>query len=304
MSDSYKGQNRRDFIKNSAILGAVIAMNPLKLVPFNELKIGEWPAIKERITPIAVIQDTVSLLSRESRLGHVITEALHEESNLVFCGSTFERGKKYFSEVLKLIQSAEYGDETRYQKAAVLTGWLIYRELPAIITPLYKQETSEKGSMYRDTAILKYKTEIQSGANQEEMEDILKLMWHRVASRMHTLTPDKEEWETWVADFADWYHQDRKSMEDFAELLKRENSREWNRYVQKTNFFSENNKLVQMANDFSIKNVKLDKELLSVNGESLYAKMIKRGIRAVKLLDEYFKDNLSEKQIMSRLNIG
>jgi hypothetical protein len=304
MKKSYKGQSRREFIKNSALIGAVIATNPFKFAEYNEIKIGSWPAIKERITPIAIIQDAGSLLSRDVTLGHVITEALHEELNLAFCGTSFEKGKQFFPEVLKSVKSAEWGDEVRYKKASIVIGWLIYREMPAVFTPLYKQESSEKGRLYRDAAVLKYKIEFLSTINAAEFEDMLKLMWHRAAVRMHTLTPDRQEWETWLENFADWYYQDRQTIEQYAKLVKKENSSEWNEFVDKPGFFSEDDHLIELANDFSYRTVSLDPGLLNGNGKSMYSKALSKGISSVKLLDQYFKEDISEKEIMNRLDIG
>jgi hypothetical protein len=170
-SNSFKGKNRRDFLKNSALIGAVVTLNPFKFSLFNDSKTDTWPAIRERITPIAIVQDAANLLIRVAGLSHVVTEA-------------------------------------------------------------------------------------------------------------------------------------RKSMEDYAEILQNENSSAWNKYVVRNNFFTSEDQLLQLVNDFSQREIDLDSGLLEREVKSLYTKAVSIGIQAVKLLDAYFKDNISDQQFMKRLNIG
>lgn len=302
MNSKNQNQGRREFLKKSAFLGSLIALNPFKLVskPF---KVEGYPAVRERIVPVAILDDTAGLIVRDYNFSHVIIESFQEEMNLMYCGKTFERGKEYLPELLNTIKKADWGDESRYQKAAVICGWLIYREIPPVIAPLYKNESSQKGSLLRDTAILKYKAEVEPSDDTAEMADILKLIWHRVACRIHTLTPDVKEWNSWILDYIDWYLKDRKDMQEFAELLQKEHSAEWNEYIKRTNFFAPHDKLIKVANDFSKREISLDSDLLAVKGQSLYAQAIAKGIRAIKEFDNYLNGDISDKKMMKRLDI-
>jgi len=300
MNTIIKSQNRREFIKSSALIGAFLSLDPFSLAYGNTVKLGDLPILKERLLPVSITWDAANLMMKDKNISWKMMDSISEQFNKMVSGKVLEKGKKFIPDILDIIHKGGAWSEEIHPKVALVAGWLIYREVVPIVTPLYKHDTSTSDVYNREIAILKYKIarEIGGKVSKEEMEDILKLMFHRATFRTHTITPDREDWENWVVRYIDWYEQDRKGMGALAEAWVNGND------ATDKSFFNPDDELIKIANDYSIWKVDLNESFLEGKGDSLYAKALSNATKAIKHLDEYFKGNMDKNAFMKKVNIA
>ena len=286
---------RREFIKQSAFLSALLAVNPYefqaKAATINNT------LIKERIVPVSIVWDTANLITKDKNASLSLTESISEKFNLMAGGKVLEKVKKHIPELIDLVGASNWWEEATYPKVALLAGWLTHREVTAVMSPLYRQDDNEAEVFKRDATILKYK--IGKSSNQEvsdeALADILKLMFHRAFFRTHTLTPDKQNWENWVVDYLDYYHWDRENMDQLAKA--------WQSKPLPDQFFDSKDEIIAIANDYSIRELELTPEFFQNKGNSLYAKALINATRALKDLDLFLHAEISKTNLMNRLKL-
>jgi len=286
---------RREFIKQSAFLSALLAVNPYEFQA-KTASISNT-LIKERIVPVSIVWDTANLITKDKNASLSLTESISEKFNLMASGKVLEKGKKFIPELIDLVGAGDWWDETIYPRVALLAGWLTHREVAAVMSPLYGQDANEAEVLKRDASILQYK--IGKSSNQEvsdkELADILKLMFHRAFFRTHTLTPDKQNWENWVIEYLDYYHWDRENMDQLANA--------WLSNVKLDKFFDSKDEIIAIANDHSIRELELTPDFFQNKGNSHYAKALINATRALKDLDLFIHAKISKSNLMNRLKL-
>jgi len=281
-------------------MGAFFSLGPVHFSYGNTVKIGDYPVMKERILPVSITWDVANLMSKDVNISWKMIESISEKISMMVSGSVLEKGKKYVPEILDIIDKGSGWDDATHPKVALVAGWLVYREIVPMVTPVYQNDAGQNDVYKRDIAILKYRIARANGGKveKEEMEDILKMMFHRATFRTHTITPDSQDWENWVVRYLDWYNQDQEDLRALAGawLLADDGSMD-------TAFFNPNDELIKIANDYSIWEVELTPGFLENKGDSLYAKTLANATKAVMGLDEYFKGNIDKQAFLKKLGI-
>lgn len=292
--------SRRTFIKNSALLGALIAVDPFSLIYGRSAEITDTGTLVERILPVAIQWDAANLMIKDTTISWKMMDSISEQFNKMVSGRVLEKGKKHIPEILDIIKAGDGWDEETHSRVALFAGWLINREVADVITPLYKNDSDGVDALQRDATVLKYKIarENNDEVTTAHMEDLLMQMFHRATYRTHTLTPDKNDWDTWVINYLDWFHTDRASIRKLAQAWSDNTGAASDRQ-----FFNPNDKLIQIANDYSIWEIELTPEFFDNKGDSLYTKALTNAAKAIKSLDDFFNDKLDKQVFMKKMNI-
>ena len=286
---------RREFIKQSAFLSALLAVNPYELYAKEEA-LGTT-VVKERIVPVSIVWDAANLMTKDKNISWKMIESISEKFNLMACGKVLDKGKDFVSELIDLTKAGNGWDDETHPRVALLAGWLIHREVANVFSPLYPKDVNDMEVWKRDALILKYKIGKYSGqkVSEEKLADILKLMFHRAFFRTHTLTPDKQNWQNWVIDYVDYYHQDRENIDKISNA--------WNQSSNLTGFFDSKNELIKLANDYSKWDMKIDQEYLSDISTCNYSKALSNATLALKTLDDFYENRISKQHLMNTLKI-
>jgi len=286
--------SRRGFIKSSALFSALLAVDPFHFQrPGIKSKSNE---MQERIVPVSIAWDAANLMMKDTNLSWKMMDSISEQFNKLVSGRILEKGKKHISEMFDIVKMGGGWDSETHPRVALIAGWLIYREIPPVITPLYRQD-HENGALSRDAEVLKFRIARDSAGSvtKEQLEDILKLMYHRAFFRTHTLTPNRQEWENWVGEIVDWHQADREKIGELASA--------WIENKTTPGFFNANDELIRIANDYSIRELEISPQFLENKGDSLYARVLAKSAMAIKSLDNFFNDKITKQELMGQLNI-
>ena len=291
-----EGSSRRSFIKQSALLGALLATTPWDGLPAQRLAAKTAAALKHRYTPVAIVWDAANLMIKDADITWKMQDSISEQFNRMVAGRVLDQGQSYIPEVLTTIQEGSGWSEAIHPQVALVGGWLVYRESAKVLNT---QNVSADQILRQDVAVLRHKLgrEASAPASAADTEDLLKLLYHRATFRTHTLTPDTDQWNTWVVNYMDWYRQDRKSMQPLAEA--------WvaNEKVDPS-FFDPDDALINVASDYSVRQIQLNESYVAGKGSSLYTQALSQSALALKSLDEFFKGNISKAAFMKQWGIS
>ena len=292
-----EGSSRRSFIKQSALLSALLATTPWDGLPAQRLSAkASSTAPTHRYTPVAIVWDAANLMIKDADITWKMQDSISEQFNRMVAGRVLDQGQAYLSEILTTIQEGSGWSEAIHPQVALVGGWLVYRESAKVLNT---QNVSADQILRQDVAVLRHKIgrEASAPASAADTEDILKLLYHRATFRTHTLTPDTDHWNTWVVNYLDWYRQDRKSMQPLAEA--------WvaNEKVDPS-FFDPDDELINVASDYSVRQIQLNESYVAGKGSSLYTQALSRSALALKSLDELFKGNISQAAFMKQWGIS
>ncbi|WKN44996.1 twin-arginine translocation signal domain-containing protein [Tunicatimonas pelagia] len=291
-------KSRRSFIKQSALAGALLAIHPYDLLA----KRGQvasshlTAAPAHRYTPVAIVWDAANLMIKDADIAWKMKDSISEQFNKMVAGQVLDRGLPYISEILTIIQGGSGWSEEIHPQVALVAGWLVYRETAKVMNA---QDTSPDQILRQDVAVLKHTIGKSSSASPSaaDVEDILKLLYHRATFRTHTLTPDTENWNEWVINYMDWYREDRQRMQSLA--------RAWvSGEEASTDFFNPNDELIKIASDYSVSQIRLNESFVEGKGSSAYTQALAQSALALKSLDEFFKGNMSKSAFMQKHEIA
>lgn len=289
--------NRRLFIKQSALVGALLTTMPEELLSRHRvLENGYQSVLKYRYTPVAIIWDAANLMIKDADVTWKMQDSISEQFNKMVAGRVLDQGQSFISEILTTIQEGSGWSEAIHPQVALVAGWLVYRQTAKVMNT---QDISIDQILRQDVAVLKHRigTNASASASAAETEDMLKLLYHRATFRTHTLTPDADNWNEWVVNYMDWYREDRKHMRSLAEawVANEEADRD---------FFNPNDELIKIARDYSVRQIQLNEPFVTGKGASLYSRALAQSGLALKSLDEFFKGNISKAEFMKTHEIA
>lgn len=293
-----EGKSRRSFIKQSALLGALLTATPFDVLPKQRLSERSYQiaALPYRYTPVALVWDAANLMMKDADITWKMQDSISEQFNRMVAGRVLDQGQAYISEILTTIQEGSGWSEAIHPQVALVGGWLVYRETAKVLN---SSDVSADQTLRQDVAVLRNKIGKDSSASASvaDTEDMLKLLYHRATFRTHTLTPDTDNWNEWVVNYMDWYRKDRQSMPALAEA--------WvaNERVS-PDFFNPEDELIKTAGDYSIRQIQLDESFVANKGSSLYTQALAQSALALKSLDEFFKGNISRAEFMKQRAIS
>ena len=291
-------RSRRSFIKQSALLGALLTTTPFDALPKQRLSKNSYQiaAPTHRYTPVTIVWDAANLMMKDAGITWKMQDSISEQFNRMVAGRVLDQGQSHLPEILTTIQEGSGWSEAIHPQVALVGGWLVYRESAKVLNA---QNISSDQVLQQDVAVLRHRigSDSSSSASVVDTEGILKLLYHRATFRTHTLTPDTDHWNAWVVNYLDWYRQDRKNMQSLAEA--------WVAHEKVSpDFFNPEDELIKTASDYSIRQIQLNESFVADKGASLYTQALAQSALALKSLDEFFKGTLSQAEFMKQRGIG
>lgn len=301
-------ENRRDFLKKSFLATAMMGLSPTAFASWDGRNAEDMSLMRERLTPVSVLWDTANLILKDKNKTWKMMDSISSRFNHMLCGPVLEGHGQHASSLLTSIKDGGGWDEETHPQVALFAGWLAHREILKSFAAIPKENSDKEGYLYRDCAILKFRVERDGmGSASEkptpaEIEDFLKMMYHRTTFRTHTLTPDIDDWERWLVDYIDAHHRDREYLKRLAEVYF-EDSEAYKDNFADTRFFDPEDEIIKMANDYSVREIDLSASFVQNKGESTYAKALTNAVIAVKSLDEYFDGKMERSAFVKKYDI-
>jgi hypothetical protein len=301
--------NRRDFLKKSFLATAMVGLGPSAYAFLGDKKVLETVLFSERLTPISILWDVSNLILKDKNKTWKMMDSLSEGFNKMLCGSALRGHRQHLPSLLTTIKEGGGWDGEIHPQVALFAGFLAYGEVEKVFATIPKTDGIGTGALYRDCTILKYRVEREGQGSstdkptKDEIEDFLKLMYHRATFRTHTLTPDAEDWERWLVDYIDGYHRDRDYLKGLAEVYLEARPAYHKNYAD-TRFFDPEDEIIKMANDYSLREIDLTPSFVQDKGKSLYAKALTNAVIAVKSLDDYFDGRMNRSAFVEKYDIA
>lgn len=239
MKNQVTNNSRRDFLKESLLLGGSILFLP---TAFAHTVAETLPG---RLSRQIMIDQAIALAIESPQAGQQLKELLmpdlhqHLSGNVARIGWTFPMQKE---RIMQLIETAKADytsanpSEYALEKAALALGavaaWPIVQLKPA---------TNEEAALYQDAAMLKHLNGKQPAekikGKAEDLALLFKEMVPRAHTRMHTLIPDDDDAQAWILRVDKWRSNNDVYFNQLATAYMNPDKKLVKKYVVDTNFY-------------------------------------------------------------------
>lgn len=282
---------RRNFVKNISAASAALLFAP-SLTAFSQ-SLSASPVKPGRLLPFILFEDCNLLIQQSPQVKTELKELLkgdiHQKllSNLSRLAASFDDQTQIISVMEKLKADKASKKTPLYdEKLSFVLGWLLARASMKEIG-LFNQKLVGKGQpidqirAYQDVEVIRSRF-MKPGAtvSADDFTSLMLQMITRVVTRIHTLTPDKNDGGNWIVRTSDWRENNLKTMQFYGQIMKNPDKAKRDLFCQKGNLIRPGDPLV--ANHFR-------SEYLGNDNKSLYAKAVANGYQAILTFQSYFE---------------
>lgn len=282
---------RRNFVKNISVASAALLFAP-SLTVFSQ-SLSASPVKPGGLLPFILFEDCNLLIQQSEQVKAEMKELLkgdiHQKllSNLSRLAASFDNQAEITTLMGKLKADKASKKTPQYdEKLSFVLGWLIAKASMKEIG-LFNQKLVGKGQpidqirAYQDVEIIRARF-MKPGAtvSADDFSSLMLQMITRVVTRIHTLTPDKNDGGNWIVRTSDWRENNKKTMELYGEIMETPDKAKRDLYCQKGNLIRPGDPLI--ANHFR-------SEYLGNDNKSLYAKAVANGYQAILTFQSYFE---------------
>lgn len=283
---------RRNFITNMAagsagvfIAPTLMAMESISKPDANQLS---------GLLPFMLFEDCITLIQSSTEVeGSVKNSLLGDISqpvngNISRLAGTFPNGEKQIPDLLEQLRGSNT-EKLNYseEKLSFVLGWIVHKAAAKEIVT-YNQKLVKGGhslkeiTTHQDTQLIRSRFEKTQEAvlRGADVSSYLLETLARVVTRVHTLTPDKNNGGDWIMRTTNWRIKNKETMEKYGEVIDNPDPKKLDLYFRKCRFYDANDSL--MSNNFKAKG-------LSGENHSLYAKSIINSYQAVLAIQAYLK---------------
>lgn len=141
----------------------------------------------------------------------------------------------------------------------------------------------------------------------EDVESLFNGMQPRMITRTHTLTPDYDDGEGWTLRISAWRDKSLALMHRYAAAYVAPVPAKLDKYITKLNFYNREDGLIAMArrlqNNKPVSTRDIQKELETGKSQSLYARILKDGIRSIQMANKFWVGKISISELRKKLDI-
>jgi hypothetical protein len=275
-------------------------------------------ALMNGITPISVIDSACTLAFCCGEVSQMSQNVLYADRH--YSGKAIGNKARLAvalpardASLIKLIQRVKdnhdglRGTEHLEGKHALLFGWAAVNAVEQCINA--SMDASEPADaalarMHQDGILLNgFSTEGKlEEVKEEDLEALLNAMLTRTITRIHTLKPDSDDGIGWVNRMSAWRRQNVEYTRNYASVLA-----EPKLSMAGKNFFSEDDRIVQVAIRLQNNEFVAPEEVLDAIGssgyESDYGRALAQAAQGIIAIDQYLNRELSKTRMREILGV-
>lgn len=294
---------RRDFVKNMSAASAALLFAP-SLTAFSQ-SLGASPSKPGGLLPFILFEDCNLLIQHSAQLKTEIKELLkgdiHQKllSNLSRLASSFDDQAQVVALMEKLKTDKISKTIPQYdEKLSFVLGWLVAKASMKEIN-LFNQKLTGKGQpidqirAYQDIEVIRARfMKTGSAVLAADFSSLMLQMITRAVTRIHTLTPDKNDGGNWIVRTSDWRENNLKTMQLYGQIMEAPESSKQALYCMKGNLIRQGDPVI--AGGFK-------PELLGKSNKSLYAASLENGYHAILAFNMYMDDKTGIENLIKLL---
>jgi len=294
---------RRNFVKNISAASAALMFTP-SITAFSQ-SLSASPASPGGLLPFILFEDCNALILQSAAISNNFKELLTGDIHKPINGN-FARLAGSFSNYEKMIEllkqlKADKAAKTiplYYDKLTFALGWLVARASMKEIG-LLNQKLVGKGQpidqirAYQDVEVIRARF-VKEGAtvSASDFSSLMLQMITRAVTRIHTLTPDKNDGGNWIIRTSDWRENNLKTMQLYGQVMENPDLSKQALYCMKGNFIRKSDPVI--ADGFK-------PELLGKSNKSQYAASLENGYNSILTFQMYMYDKVGADSLIKFL---